>query len=138
MGRRTPENVDRKLMETPLKRDDFCVGLRQSGKDKCPTQTCYTSFSGAEEQSTCSGDPDGPLMYRREGKLVCILGIFSFVSHSRDLTDRTCVFTAVTLFKNWIYQHIEFLHSEKYNGLAPDTLYVEKNGMLVYDHLKEL
>ena len=128
---------NQQLMEGPMQREEHCAGVEQTHSSLYPEQLCYKRLDTAKKPSTCSGDPDGPIMYRSERRLRCIIGIFSFLVESGSPDNRSCVFTAVSLQRSWISQQLAFLHSDRYTNLLPGTLYIDNKGMIVYDHLNE-
>ena len=84
-------------MEATLRRDENC-GQYNFPKFWFKSQTCY-SIPG--QSSICDVDSGGPLVFKKHGKPICLIGISSFMEQFCDLRYPG-VFTSVGFFHSWI------------------------------------
>ena len=63
-------------------------------------QHLFYSVSG--RAAACHGDTRGPIVSKRTGEVVCLIGVSSFNPPQCDHPDYPSVFTSVQLLGTWI------------------------------------
>ena len=110
----TNQNPNRhavQLMEADMQVNTSCGKHdRSTGFIYPGIQICYSALDG--ESNMCKGDSGGPIVFKKDGRAVCTIGIASFIADKCDNTDYPTVFTEVGIFHNWIKRRLRHLRNE--------------------------
>ena len=93
-------------MEVKLKEGGKCgIHDTNSGFFIPDLQVCC-SVPG--EAATCRGDTGGPIVYKSDGRPICLIGISSFNMQQCNHPNYPSIFILASVLKIWIRNKIDF------------------------------
>ena len=89
---------------TLLPEDERCGEYDQvQGKVDPLKQVCYSNLGKA---AACHGDTGGPIVYKRNGKVKCLIEISSYNYNLCTNSKHPSIFTRVATFEKWIERRL--------------------------------